>query len=74
MKITKKQLKQIIKEEFLRETTWHLQARQDLSRKVKKGILDLTFVDSSFWLLDKDERIQALSEAAKLMVPREGQR
>ena len=74
MKITKSQLKQIIKEEFLRETTWQLMARQDLSPGVKKGIMALTYVDSEFWLLDEDERIQALSEAAKLMVPREGQR
>ena len=74
MKITKKQLKKIIKEEFLRETVYQLMARQDLSDEVKKGIMDLTYVDSSFWQLSEQERIQALSEAAKLMVPREGQR
>ena len=74
MKLTKQQLKQIIKEEFLRETVYQLMARQDLSDEVKKGIMDLTYVDSSFWQLSEQERIQALSEAAKLMVPREGQR
>jgi len=74
MKITKTKLKQIIKEEFLRETVYQLMARQDLSDEVKKGIMALTYVDSSFWQLSEQERIQALSEAAKLMVPREGQR
>jgi hypothetical protein len=69
MKITKKQLRKIIKEEFLRETVYQLMARQNLSDEVKKGILALTYVDSSFWQLSEQERIQALSIAAKLVVP-----